>query len=66
MTELFTPDNILYGIYAAFTSLAFGVFVAAPRPIRGAAFLAAWLWPILLPFWLGTAVRSCLEKYLVS
>jgi hypothetical protein len=59
-----------YVIYALVSLFSFGILIAAPTPIRDVDFLlcvvGALLWPIFLTFWIGTAVRSCLEKYLVS
>lgn len=61
----------LYGcVFAAFTLFSFGLYVAAPdssgSSLADIAFplIAALLWPITLPIWVGTAVRSIAEKYI--
>lgn len=56
-----------YVIYAVLSLFTFGLFIVAPGPARPiASIFWSLLWPITLPIWCGTAVRSCLEKYIVS
>ena len=73
MIECLLPyaEYIAYAVVSLFT---LGLLVVAPGPkypISGfVLFLfclaSSLLWPIVLPFWAGTAVRSALEKYIAT
>lgn len=60
----------LYGVpYLALFLFTFGLMIAAPSNqglLRDLVIciVCALLWPLTLPVWIGTAARSCLEKYI--